>query len=794
MRSSATEISKGASESRVDRLRNAVQGHPPGICTERALLWTRYHRKRGNRRKPAPMRMAEALREVLLGKTVRIYPEELIVGNFSSRRVGGSIFPELHGIAVLEDIFKFMKRKTSPLLVSGRQIRELLGIVPFWIFRFLAVKVYRSPLKKISFVASQLRSTFNVINELGGISHVAPDYEKLLKIGTEGISAEASDRQNHVLNNSEEWYFYEGVKIVAEGLALFGERYAGLADAMARDEQDPIRRSELEKIAEVCRNVPRKGAGSFHEALQSLFFAQVALNLESLDNSVCPGRMDLYLLPYYERDMRRRRLTRETAKELLSAFSIKMSEIIPVFSRRLTRFHGGMFNGQVVTVGGTDGSGKDSTNELSYIFLEVMDGLRMRQPNYHARIHSRSPRKYLEKINSVLAAGGNSPALYNDDVIVKTMLRNGYTGADARNYTGVGCVEPVSQGKSFSSTDAAIVNVPLMLELALNEGRRFGRPLRSGVKTRPVREMKTMEDVKEAFEAQMSFRLERLIHDLQATELANRKHHPTPLTSMLLDGCIESGKCSTAGGARYNFSGVQCVAPADTGDALYAIERAVFKDERLSLQELVRQLKGNLGDPALYAYLRRLDKYGNDREEADRWAIYVMNTFSGFLKRYINTRGGRYVAGLYSVTAHQYFGEITGAMAHGRRRGESFSSGVSPVNGMDRAGPTALMNSVNRIDFGEFANGINFNIKFDHRCLRGATGRAALGYLLKTYFRRGGMQIQVNVMDPAVLVEARDKPELYPCLLVRVSGYSAYFNDLTPEMKDEIIQRSCISV
>jgi pyruvate formate-lyase/glycerol dehydratase family glycyl radical enzyme len=779
---------------RVLRLKKAVQSAQPGICTERAVIWTGYFKQPANRKKHVHIQIAEALQAVLIDKSIKIYADELIVGNFSSKRVGGSIFPELHGVAVLADICKFAKRETNPLAVSRKEILRLIGVVPFWLFRFLAMRVKLPLWQKMALIRDQLTNKFSIINESGGISHLAPNYEKLLAIGTDGIKGEVTGHQQKTPKGSEQWYFYEAVKIIVEALARFGERYAFLAEELATSETDPARRSELNNIASVCRRVPRKGATTLQEALQSLFFAQIAINLESLDNAVCPGRMDQYLYPYYRRDLADPQFSQEKAKELIGAFSVKMSEIIPVFSGQLTNFHGGMFNGQVVTVGGMHPEGDDATNELSYIFLEVMNELRMRQPNYHARIHSDSPRQYIDKIISILARGSNSPALYHDDVIIETMCKHGYRIEDARDYTGVGCVEPVSQGRSFSSTDAAIFNVPLMLELALNEGRRFGLLFRCGAKTKPVSQMQSMAEVREAFETQLAFGIKRLIKYLQAVEIANRDCHPTPLTSALLAGCLESGKCSTAGGALYNFSGIQCVAPADTGDALYAIEQAVFVEKKITLGKLVGLLKQNLKDEWWRTYLRNLAKFGNDEEQVDRWAIYVVNEFNKTLARHTSTRGGKYVTGLYSVTAHQYFGEIVGALPSGRRTGESFSSGVSPGNGMDRKGPTALINSVNRYDFSQIGNGINFNLQLDSQSLRGETGRKALESMLKTYLRRGGMQVQLNVLDPELLIRARANPDLYPNLLVRVSGYSAYFNDLTPKMKDELISRTFIKL
>jgi formate C-acetyltransferase len=789
----SSTVCEKVGSNRINNLKQAVQSAQPGICPERALIWTQYHKKKSNRKKPAHIQMAEALSEFLRQKSINIYPDELIAGNFSSVRVGGAIFPELHGVPVLLDLLKFRKRKTNPLHISARDAWRLVRIVPFWLFRFMAFKAYRSPVKKLRLIVDQLKAHYYLINEAGGISHLAPDYEKLLRIGTTGFMEEAQSRQRGVDRGSDAWNFYEGVKIISEGLARFGERYAEHAGRMAADETDPVRKHELEAIAANCRRVPRFGATTFYEAVQSVFLTQIALNMESLDNSVCPGRMDQYLYAYYARDVEKGILSREKAKDILACFSIKMSEIIPVFSSHLTNFHGGMFNGQVVTVGGLTRNGEDGTNELSYIFLEIMDGLRMRQPNYHARVHKGAPGEYMEKITAILAKGSNSPALYGDEAIIDTMVQNGYSLEDAREYTAVGCVEPVSQGKSFSSTDAAIFNVPLSLEMALNGGRRFGHIFRSGTATKPFGEMRDIEEVYNAFAQQLSFKLAHLIADLRAVEEANRRYHPTPLTSMLLEGCLEKGKCSTAGGARYNFSGIQCVAPVDTGDALFAVEKLVYRDRRFAAGELLWHLKKNLPDEKIRNNLRLAEKYGNDCEDVDRHVARVIGVFADALKSFgKNTRGGRYVMGLYSVTAHEYFGRITGALPNGRRKGESFASGIAPENGMDRLGPTAMLNSVHRIECSRAANGINLNAMFDPHSLRGDEGRTALGHLLKVYFGRRGMQIQVNVLDPEVLLAAKHNPERYPNLLVRVSGYSAYFGDLSPQMQDEIIRRSML--
>jgi formate C-acetyltransferase len=263
---------------------------------------------------------------------------------------------------------------------------------------------------------------------------------------------------------------------------------------------------------------------------------------------------------------------------------------------------------------------------------------------------------------------------------------------------------------------------------------------------------------------------------------------------MLHDGCIESGKCSTAGGAVYNFSGIQAVSPVAAGDGLYAIEKAVFHDRKISLPGLVRLLKKNIDDPKWLAYLKNLKKFGNDEEDVDKWTLYVVYEFGKALDGYVNTRGGRYIMGIYSDTLHEFFGRITGALPFGRRRGEHFSSGIAPGNGFDKKGPTALINSVNRFDFRKIPNGINFNLKFYPHTVSGKKGKAVCSTLLETYFQRGGMQVQTNVLDPHQLREARDNPDLHPNLLVRVSGYTVYFNDLAPCVKNEIIERSTLGL
>ena len=561
--------------------------------------------------------------------------------------------------------------------------------------------------------------------------------------------------------------------------------YAAEARRTAAGERDPRRKAELEKIAEVCTRVPREPAETLQEALQSILFAQIALNLESLDNAVCPGRLDQILDPCYQADLEAGRIDEQGARDLIGCFTVKMSEIVPVFSSSITRFHGGMFNGQTVVVGGTDREGKDATNDLTWIFLDAMDALRMRQPNYHARIHANSPLGYLERIAGMLKNGSGSPSLMNDDVVVPMLEDRGTERADALDYSPIGCVEPGACGSTFASTDAALLNLPLALEWALGLKR-------GGARTSPAAGCRNMEDVLRLYRVQLRHLVGLLIHDLQAIEKANALLHPTPLTSALLQGCLESGIDASSGGAKYNGSGVQGVGLVDVADSLAAVDHVVFEKKICDLKSLLRALRRDFkGAGHIQGHLLKAPKFGNDHPAADRYAQFVMKIFANALADYTNTRGGPYWAGFYSVTAHKAFGEVTGALPSGRPAGMPFASGLSPANGQDRAGPTAALNSVAGLELGAYAkNGIAVNLKMDSSSLAGETGDRAIGDLIRGYFAKGGMQLQMNIMDPETLRAAVQDPSSNPWLLVRVSGYSAYFNDLSPGMKQEIIERT----
>jgi len=771
---------------RVRGLHAEVLGATPALCAERAVLVTRYFREETEPRAPMVLRKARALAHVLAGKRAAIHPGELLVGCFTSHRVGGGLFPELHGLAMMEDLLGLSRREVNAFTVAAEDRAVLLrDVLPYWATRAMPLRVF--PLRRqLAFLADQMSPTTHLINEAGGISHFVPDYAGLIGRGTEGFRAEAAERLATAGADAPAGQLCAAVITVCDGLERFAARYRETASAQAA-QAAPHRRAELEEIAAVCARVPRFPARTFREALQAILFAQIALNLESLDNAVSPGRLDQLLAPFYGRDVAEGSLDPQGAFELLGCFAVKLCEIVPMVSRRLTRFHGGLFNGQVLVVGGTDRHGADATNDVTMLFLELMDRLRTRQPNYHARCHPGSPPSYRRRIAQALAAGAVSPALYNDDVIVPVLRSRGVTPEDARDYANVGCVEPVSAGRSFFSTDAALFNLPLCLELALNRGRRFGHRRRLGAATPDAGACGSMEALVDLLRRQIDAGVGRMLSDLRGVEEANARLHPTPLTSMLIEGCLRSGRDATVGGATYNGSGVQGVGVVEVGDALAAVEQVVFRDRHVTMAELVHACPANFrGDEALLARLRAAPKYGNDVPGADAWVGRVMQLYAAALDGRSSSRGGPYVAGFYSVTAHVAFGEVVGALPSGRLAGEPFSSGISPGNGRDRSGPTAALRSSASLPLALAKNGVNFNLQLPPWLGGDAT---TLGALVDGGFAAGCMQMQVNVLDPKVLIEARDHPGRHPGLLVRVSGYSAYFDDLAPEVKEELIAR-----
>ena len=791
---------------RITAIRAELLGTPYSICLERPRLLGEFRRSQEGRdaRGEHPLvRRAMALAYLFSHRRPRIYPGELIIGNMTSKRVAANYYFEGGSVNILEDVLRLEKKATVIEMPPGERV-SLVTIGLRNMFRSVASKALLRPGRFRHFLDFFMAKRY-FITEEAGIGHQCPDYHAVVSRGLKGADDEAALRletgtlADGTQLDEDRRAFFRSVRITVDGIRRMAANLADEAERQAAGPGvTPERKAELLASAEMCRRVPYEPARTFHEALQSIWLVHVAFNLEDFEQGMSFGRLDQILYPLYRTDLEAGRLTRAFAAELLAAFGLKTCETMPLYSERIDRFFSGNGVAQAITVGGTDAFGKDVTNELSALILDSYAQILTREPALHVRIHPGSPPWLMEKAVEVVQLGTSRPSLFGDTAVVEALEAAGISREHARDYAVIGCVEMASQGRTYNSSDAALFNLPLCLELALNEGRHFPKPGRSerrsrmGAPTPPVSRMKSFDDVVEAFRAQVRDGVDEMAKVIGWLEEVYRVHRPTPINSMLTQGCLETGKDVTWGGGMYDFTSIQAAGLASAGNSLFAIKRLVFDERRMSLEELVRVLKDDWrGHESLRAEVgRKFAKYGNGDAEADAMTQVAADTFADAVRSRRNSRGGRYIPGFYSMTCHIGFGRITGALPDGRKAGERLSNGLAPVDGTELAGPTAVLRSAACLDSRKWGNCCALNLKFDKPVVQGEKGRDVLAGLFNAYFELGGMQVQVNVLDADQLQAARDDPTLYPDLVVRVAGYCAYFNDLQPAVKDEIIERT----
>jgi pyruvate formate-lyase/glycerol dehydratase family glycyl radical enzyme len=773
---------------RFSRIKNELLSSPVMLCTERAVLITEFFKKHDDKKDPMVIRKAKALRYLLKNKSVKIFRDELIVGNIGSHRKSTIIQPELAGAVMSEELLWMDRRKTNPYPVPWRdKLTLLVKVLPYWLTRNMVSQAFGWYNPKLSrYVLDQLDASSYLINESGGIGHFLPGYDRMITQGIRGYTETIDEKGSDL---------HAAALIACEGLADYAGRLSGEAGLLATGETDPVRRQELLEIARICAKVPLNPAETLQEALQSLWLTHMAVCLEGINSAVSFGRIDQYLYPFYRADMEAGRIDRDRALDLLLCFSAKTTEHMFLLSSRVSEYHGGYLVAQAATVGGVDSNGSDAVNDLTWLYLDVMELAGLRDPNYMARISEVSPDPYVKRAVEVACRGNAVPGLFNDEATIAALTAHGYTIEEARDYGVVGCVEPTMPGRSFCSTDAALFNLPMCLILALNKGRKPGKRFRTGARTPDPTCFRSMDNVIAAFKDQVEHMVGRLVRDIRIIEKANRDYHPTPFSSMLVKGCLESGRDVTAGGAQYNSSGIQGVGIADVADSLAAIDEVVFRKQSYRLPEVIDAMINDFeGADRLRAELRTAPKFGNDQDLPDRYADLTGHIFHDALAKYTNTRGGPYIPGFYSSSTHVGFGRRTGALPSGRKAGEPFAASLGCCNGFDHAGPTALLNSVARVDSTLAANGYALNLRFDSPTLAGQKGLDVMTALTQGFFASGGMEMQLNVVDPEMLVDARVNPGKYPGIVVRVAGYCAYFDELPDTVKGEIINRTRIGL
>jgi formate C-acetyltransferase len=771
---------------RILRLKARLYKEPRFVSIEQALIITEtYQRHQGE---PRILQRAWALKAAMENIPITIDPDEMIVGNRGPGIRNGIVFPE-SGCAWVDKEFETLPtRPQDPFLVKPgdrETFREI--IAPFWQGKSMEDVLRQNAGSKIDEIAPVVK--INQKDHAQG--HICPDCAAWLAKGPALLQQEAEAALAE--SGGEKAEFYQAVSIVMEGTRCFMIRYAELAETMAAAPEHTMNGQQLREIGRICRTLAEGPAKSFREALQSLWFLFTILHLESNASSFSPGRMDVYLYPYYKKDIDAGLLTPTEALELIECLWIKFNEIVYMRNRNSARYFAGFPIGFNIIIGGQDDQGGDFVNELSFLFLKAQEHLGLPQPNLSVRLHKKTSEELLRQAIRVVARGSGMPQFFNDESVIPALENLGITTRDARNYAVVGCVELTTQGNNLGWSDAAMFNLNKALEITLTGGKDLLTGKQIAQNRGDLTTYQTFEELEHAFAAHLDHYIEKMFACCEEVEKAHIELLPTPFLSSVINNCMATGQDVTRGGARYNLSGIQMIQIANLADSLAAIKALVFDEKRIGKAELLAALEENFeGQEALRQRLiHRVPKYGNDVDWVDqlgaKWARY----FRERLRAYSNYRGGPYHTGMYTVSAHVPMGEMVGASPDGRLAGTPLADGgMSPMYGRDLAGPTAVLKSASKLDNVLTSNGGLLNMKFLPEFFTGEGSIEKFGLFLRSFVDLEIPHIQFNVIRREDLLAARKNPEQYRSLTVRVAGYTAYFTELAGKLQDEIIART----
>ena len=831
-----TDIPKSA---RITRLVDHLYEKMPVIESARAKLITEsYQATEGE---PMITRRAGAFAHILRHIPIIIRDEELIVGSSTIAPRGCQTYPEFSYQWLEDELDTVETRSADPFYIAEETKQELREVHKYWKGKTTSelATSYMAP-EAIKAIEHNIFTPGNYF--YNGVGHVTVKYEEVLAIGYEGIMAKAQAELDrcHVGDGdyARRSHFLSAVILSCQAVMEYAQRYAALAEKMAAECSDPVRRNELEVIALNCSRVPAKGAGSFYEACQSFWFVQQLIQLESSGHSISPGRFDQYMYPYYKKDLENGNITREFAQELMDCIWVKLNDLNKCRDAASAEGFAGYSLFQNLIAGGQNKDGEDVTNDLSIMCIQASMHVHLPQPSLSVRVWNGSPHEFLIKAAELTRTGIGLPAYYNDEVIIPALQNRGLSLEDAREYNIIGCVEPQKAGKTDGWHDAAFFNMCRPLELVFSNGMDKGEQV--GIATGDVTEMTTFEEFYDAYKKQMDYFISLLVNADNAIDVAHAERCPLPFLSCMVDDCIKRGISVQEGGAVYNFTGPQGFGIANMADSLYAVRQLVYRDKKVSMEENKEALLWNYGKgidsetavdmtasilkemerqgraidesavksvletvmtmkpsedqkarfEEIHHMIDEVPKFGNDIPEVDYFARDVAYTYTRPLQNYKNPRGGQFQAGLYPVSANVPLGGQTGATPDGRYAHTPVADGVSPSAGKDVNGPTAAANSVARLDHFIVSNGTLFNQKFHPSALAGREGLEKFTALIRSYFDQKGMHMQFNVVDRDTLLDAQKNPEKYKHLVVRVAGYSALFTTLSRSLQDDIIRRT----
>jgi len=776
---------------RVARLREESLNRRPSLSAERALLVTEAMSR--NEGLPAPLARAAVFRHLMERKAVYVGPGELIVGERGPAPKAAPTFPELC-CHTLDDLAVLHTRERISFCVSPEAMCAYeQRIIPFWKGRTIREAIFEAV--PADWHAAYEAGIFTEFMEQRAPGHtVLGDviYRKgfLDLVGDVERELKALDTQDPRADDQR--LELEAMRTSARAIILYARRHAERARELAAVEDDPARRRELLRIADVCDWVPAQAPRTFHEALQAYWFVHLGVVTElNTWDSFCPGRLDQHLLPFYERDLAEGRLTESAAKELLECFWIKFNNQPAPPKVGVTAAESGTYTDFCnINVGGLTRDGSDGVNPVSYLLLDVIDEMHLLQPSSNIQVSRHSPDQFLTRAGAIIRQGWGQPSVFNADMVIDELVRQGKSVEDARDGGTSGCVETGAFGREAYIL-TGYFNLPKVLEVTLNDGVDPVTNRRIGPSTGTPESLESFDELYEAFSQQLRHFLDVKMRANRTIERIYASRMPAPFLSLVIDDCIATGTDYNAGGARYNTTYMMPVGIGTVTDSLSALRRHVFERHDVSMAELVATLGQDFaGNEVLRQRLwNKTPRYGNDDEAADGLMQRVFDTLYGIVEGQPNTRGGVHHLNYLSTTCHVYFGSKVGATPDGRHAFEPVSEGISPVQGTDRQGPTGVLKSAARMDHRR-TGGTLLNLKFSPSLFETDEALARLGHLVRGYFSLGGHHVQFNVITADTLREAQAHPEQHRDLIVRVAGYSDYFCDLTRPLQDEIIART----
>ncbi|POP41893.1 formate C-acetyltransferase/glycerol dehydratase family glycyl radical enzyme [Superficieibacter electus] len=789
---------------RVNRLRQTFLDRPYDIDVERLRLITEAYKK--HEHAPSKLKCAYAFENILLNTTLHIYDEDLILGEIAAPAKASPIYPEFSVNWIIDEILHspFEERANDQFYIRNDEERqEIVELCRYWqgktVDDLINCRLEQDQIKG-SEVGEKIFQTN--LYHYAGAGHLAIDYACLMKLGYNGLIANAQAGLQKLSKRDPEYGdkrdFYQAMIIELEAAKKYILRYARLAQEYAQKEANPQRKNELETMSRNCEQIAGGAPQTFWQALQLFNFATSLIQIESNGHSISYGRMDQWLYPWYEADMKNNTISKEFALELIEVQYVKMNNPTKLKDKGTVAVRNGRgFGGESLTLGGVDRDGNDATNDLTMLMLEGSAHTRMMNPWVCVRMHENTPYELKIKTVECIRAGYGHPKIFNDAPSIKGMMRKGMTLEEARDYCVVGCVELDLAGKEYGWHDVAYVNTPKMMEMVVNGGRSLSTGEQLGPDTGSLDTYQSFDEVLASVDKQFEYWTDQMCSSLNIIDSAHRALKPVPYVSAFYEDCVASGKDLTEGGAKYNGIAPQAAGMATCADSLATIKQLVFDEKRYTGAQLLQAVKDNwVGHEKLYALVNssKVHHYGNDIDYADELFKFMFECYCRHISGRKTPRGGEFSPGVYSVNANVGMGLNTNASVDGRKKFEPISDNMGPVHtdggSHDICGPTALVNSLTKVDHSLATNGTLMNLRFPQEAVAGVEGRDTLVSFIDEYIAKQAMHVQFNIMSSATMRAAQKKPEDYKDMLVRVAGYSAYFVELGKPLQKDLIQRT----